>query len=657
MGASSSGLLDEAKTIHIKGLVDSCFQSFSAFYCRQYPAAYSGHLQQEVEPKKQERGLILTQRPQTDPEDVLFQGRARFSTWDESSRKGKDKYVVVKRNYSLEVHDSQESFLRGSAAKLVLQPAGGAVLTSEGEAQNLLDQICSGVLNGLKEDSSSAASHAEGFVSLLHLPHSELYCFLFQNESERYHFLSALQSCIRHQSLDPWCEGYYESQAFIHALQLYRQDRGHYECWEILQGPEEQVLAAQFMEEVLPWLQTQLQNKIKGKKAERIRLWLTTVHAAYTAVLEQLKPRLEALRTECRESATANQGLVRSSLDQITASQRFLLKKIQGCVGPEAERVCGEFISPFLPSVLEALTGNIGSALQEMRRTLQSQIDSALAEAGGGSEVTKKVLSLTKTGMEKCFQQVERLKSDLSGLSERFGLSSTDRLVLSAHLDMEKLLDSAVYTFELFLRTSARLQPDQFSVKTARAKDRVLKQLDYDSRLVQRRLYKEVLLRITLPTLSQRLHGSWKNELQQFEQYIFSDFSSFILVQNIYQDVLSGILSQDIQKVLQEAMSNTSSNLLLDTSDLAISQYSLLGQTLTPSTPNKLIENHSQLPYACRLGMHCLPPPAVRYLPGPAGNTDCPNYSPYLPAKYRCKEPRVELPQRRVVGDTVPELR
>ncbi|KAK7945370.1 hypothetical protein WMY93_001098 [Mugilogobius chulae] len=538
MGASSSGLLDEARSSHVRGLVDDSFQSFSVFYRQQYPAAYFGHLQQEVEPKKQERGLLLTQRPRSEPEVVVFEAKAKFSTCDDSSRKSKDKYVVIKKNYNVEIHESQETFLRGSAAKLLLQPVGGAALISEEEAQTLLDQACSGVLNGLKEEPSAVSVPPEGFAVHLHLPHTGLYCFLFQNESEQHHFLSALQSCIRHHSLDPWSDASYESQAFLQALRLYRQDKGHYECWEILLGSEEQVLASQFMEEVSPWLQSQLQNKVKGKRTERIRLWLATVHAAYSVVLEQLKPGLEALRTECRESASANQGPVRSNLDQITASQSFLLDKIRGCVREEAERVCSDFISPYMPSVLDALTENIGSALQEMRQTLQSQIDRALAERGEGSQVTK------------------------------------------------KLLDSAVYTFELFLRTSARLQADQFSVKTDRAKERVLKQLDYDSRLVQKRLYEEALLQITLPTLAQRVDSSWKNELQQFEQYIFSDFSSFILVQNVYQDVLRNILSQEIQKVLQEAMSKTSSNLLLDTSDLALSQYSLLGQTPTPSTPS-----------------------------------------------------------------------
>lgn len=46
----------------VTGLVDTSFQSFSVFYRQQYPAAYFRYLLQEVEPKKQERGQLLTQR-------------------------------------------------------------------------------------------------------------------------------------------------------------------------------------------------------------------------------------------------------------------------------------------------------------------------------------------------------------------------------------------------------------------------------------------------------------------------------------------------------------------------------------------------------------------------------------------------------------------
>ncbi|XP_034071374.1 protein Niban 1-like [Gymnodraco acuticeps] len=585
MGASSSGLLDGAKINNIKGLVDSTFQSFSVFYRQQYSAAYTVHLHQEVEPKKEGRGLLLAHGPQYAPEEVLYQGSVKLSCWYEQGKKCKERFIVLRREYKVEIHENAETFSRGCAAKLVLQPAGGSVFTKEEESKAHLERTCAGILNGVKEDSSSVVSSPDVLAVYLHLPYMGHTCFLFQQEEERDNFLSAIKTCIRHGNLDPWCDSSYESQAFVRALRLYRQDRGSYESWEMLLGTEEQVLASQVMEEVLSWLQSQLQSRVKGKKAERIRQWLATVQASYSLVLEQLSFSLEALRAECRQTASANQALIRSNLDQIMSSHCFLEEKVKACICAEAEKVCGECVSPNISSILEALTEHISAGIQGMQHTLHTQMDSAFTNTNGGTEETKKDLSaLHSIRLDQSYRQVESLTEKLEDVKQRFGLSSTQRLVHCAQLQMEKLLDSAVYTLDLFLLSSARLQPSLIPVKMPRATERVLKQLDYDSRVVQRRLYQDAVLQITLPTLSRNMDSKWKRELQQFEQFIFSDYSNFILVQNVYDDVLRNILSKEIETAVQEAAGKRS-RLLLDTSDLTISQYSLLGPTPPRSAP------------------------------------------------------------------------
>uniref|UniRef100_UPI003AAB239C protein Niban 1-like n=1 Tax=Centroberyx gerrardi TaxID=166262 RepID=UPI003AAB239C len=587
MGASSSGLLDEAKVSHIKGLADSALQSFGVFYRQQYSAAHTTHLHQEVEPKKEGRGLLLTHRPRYAPEEVLYQGSVQFSCWEEQGRKCKDRYTVLRGDYTLEIHDSMEAFSRGTAAKLVLRPAGGAVLTTEEESRALLEQTCAGILNGVKEDSSSVVPPPGAFPVYLHLPYTGHTCFLFAQEEQRDRFLSALKTCIRHQNLDPWCDSSYESQAFVRALRLYRQDKGCYESWEMLLGTEEKVLASQVMEEVLPWLQSQLQSRVKGKKTERIRQWMATVQATYTLVLEQLTDGLEALKGVCRQTASANQAVVRSNLDQIMASRCFLEDKLRACICDPAEKLCSDSIAPYLSSILEALTECISGGIQGIQHTLHTQMDAALTHTHGGVEGLEKALStLRSTSLDHCYKLVENLAEKLQDLKQRFRLTSTQRLVHSTHLEMEQLLDGAVYTLELFLQSSTRRQPAQIPVNMERAKERVLKQLDHDSRVVQRRLYQEALLEITLPALTRDMDNTWKPELQQFEQYIFADYSSFILVHNVYDDVLRDILSKEIEKVVQEAAKQRSNHLLLDSSDLAISQYSLIGHTPPRSAPS-----------------------------------------------------------------------
>ena len=59
-------------------------------------------------------------------------------------------------------------------------------------------------------------------------------------------------------------------------------------------------------------------------------LCVQTVQATYMLVLDQLTAGLETLRGECRQTASANQALIRSDLDQIMTSHRFLEDKVRG---------------------------------------------------------------------------------------------------------------------------------------------------------------------------------------------------------------------------------------------------------------------------------------------------------------------------------------
>ena len=59
-------------------------------------------------------------------------------------------------------------------------------------------------------------------------------------------------------------------------------------------------------------------------------LYVQTVQATYMLVLELLSASLEVLREECRQTALANQVLIRSNLDQIMSSHCFLEQKIRG---------------------------------------------------------------------------------------------------------------------------------------------------------------------------------------------------------------------------------------------------------------------------------------------------------------------------------------
>lgn len=158
--------------------------------------------------------------------------------------------------------------------------------------------------------------------------------------------------------------------------------------------------------------------------------------------------------------------------------------------------------------------------------------------------VLQALSALRSISLDQCYLQVENLTEKLEGLKQRFGLSSTQRLVHSAHLEMEKvwkcrsfshgqhsiqprplkdpkqkrkrskptvcvtavlcifqLLSSAVYTLELFLQSSARLQPSQVPVKMERAKERVLKVKKQQHRIANEFCFNKCFFSIKKSTL------------------------------------------------------------------------------------------------------------------------------------------------------------
>lgn len=57
---------------------------------------------------------------------------------------------------------------------------------------------------------------------------------------------------------------------------------------------------------------------------------IQTVQATYLLVLGQLTAGLKALREDCRQTALANQAIIRANLDQIMSSHSFLEQKVRG---------------------------------------------------------------------------------------------------------------------------------------------------------------------------------------------------------------------------------------------------------------------------------------------------------------------------------------
>ncbi|XP_036842663.1 protein Niban 1 [Oncorhynchus mykiss] len=583
MGASSSSLLDETKSNYIRGRAESELKNFSPHYRQQYFVAFFSQLQEEVEQHKETHTQLLKQREPLRPEEVLYQDSVLH--YDDTG-KWKERFVVMRANHSLECHDNQESFSKGVPARQRLLPTGGVVLTSEEKYTALVDKAFPDP-KCLKEETSPpmVVVPSGQFPVYLRLPYRRDVYFSFPQEDRRATFLSILTGCIRHQNHDSLRRSSCECQAFLKAIHFYRQEKGHYESWDMLVGCEEQVLANLVLEELQPSLQTELLARLKGKKAGRKRVWFTTLEAAYHLVQDQLREGLKGLKEECKETARSHEALLRSDMDQIASSRTFLQAKLQASVSDPAAKFCSENVSPYLASILEELMSPVTGGFQGVRLLLEGEINTlclGFPEGAGQEELNQALGQMCQASLEECYQKVEVLTEQLQELRHRFKFSNSVRLIHCTQIDMQQLIENAVYTFKLLLQSSLKDNPSKLTSAMEKAKLRVLKQYDHDSSTVRKRIFQEALVDITLPAIRRNLAPAHKPDLQKLDQYIFADYTNFIKVENVYEDILLNILTIEVDKVVKEAASLRKNNLMVDSTDLQSASQSSLTDSRTP---------------------------------------------------------------------------
>ncbi|XP_051555815.1 protein Niban 1-like isoform X2 [Myxocyprinus asiaticus] len=594
MGASSSSLLDESKISYIRGRTEAELKNFTPHYKRQSCVAFFSYLKDEVEQHRSGQAQLLKQKEPLQATEVLYKDSMLYF---DDNRKWRERFVVVCADYSLELHDSQETFTKGTPARHKLLPTGGAVLTSEEKYNAVVDKVLPDP-NGCKEESSVPLVVVPGPLPVyLRLPYRRDYYFCFQQEEKRARFVSILNDCIRHQNQDYLKSMTCEVQAFLKAIHFYRQEKGLYESWDMLVGTELQVLAYLVMEELLPSLQTELLPKLKGKKPERKRVWFATVEATYELVQEQLREGLESLKNECRDATKQQEALIRSDMDQIINSQTFLEMKLQAFVSEPAMKYSSESVAPYLASILEELMGPVSTGFQAVRLLLEDELTRFCKDFPQGGLTEEFQTALEQVGrdrMEDCYQHVNVLKEQLQELRNRFKFSNSTRIVHCTQGQMQQLMENAVYTFKMLLQSALMDKPDNQASVMEKAKLRVLKQFDYDSSTVRKKIFQEALVDITLPAIRRKLDPGCKTELQNYEQFVFADYTNFVQVENVYENILLNILNNEVNKVVKEAASLKKNNLFADSTDLYCVSQSSLADNRTPplsapSSPPKVL--------------------------------------------------------------------
>ncbi|XP_055480545.1 protein Niban 1 [Psammomys obesus] len=570
MGGSASSQLDEGKCAYIRGKTEASIKNFSPYYSRQYSVAFCNHVRSEVEQQKDSTSQFLKTKPPLEPGTVLYE--AEISQFSEDIRKWKDRYIVVKNDFAVESYENKEAYQRGAVPKSRILAAGGKVLTSEEEYSLLSDKHFPDPTASTEKNSQPFVVLPKAFPVYLWQPYFRHAYFCFHEATEQQRFSALLNDCIRHLNHDYMKQTTFEAQAFLEAVQFFRQEKGHYGSWEMITGDEVQVLSNLVMEELLPTLQTDLLPKLKGRKNERKRAWFGLLEEAYNLVQHQVSEGLSALKEECRALTKGLEGTIRSDMDQIVNSKNFLTGKIRAMVAQPAEKSCGESVQPFLASILEELMGPVSSGFSEVRALFEKEVDelSQSFQATQDSVQLKEHLDqlmklpLDSVKMEPCYTKVTQLPEGLLDLQSRFRFPHVDLVVQRTQNYMQELMENAVFTFEQLLSPHLQGEASKTAVAIEKVKLRVLKQYDYDSSTIRKKIFQEALIQITLPTVQKALASTCKPELQKYEQFIFADHTNMIHVENVYEEILYQILLDETLKVITEAAVLKKHNLFED---------------------------------------------------------------------------------------------
>uniref|UniRef100_A0A672HIR4 Niban-like protein 1 n=1 Tax=Salarias fasciatus TaxID=181472 RepID=A0A672HIR4_SALFA len=569
-------------------------REFSAVYEQQYAVALFNSVRYEIEGGGGTQPQLLHRK---DP----LAGRTIFSgnlfQYLEENRKWRNRFVNVPNSYAIHLYETRTAHERGLHPKVTINCAGYKALTSLDEYMELINNSLPGIK--AKVGSNPFIKCATPFPLILWHPYARHHYFCVMTEKEQKKWHAVLQDCVRHSNNAGLPENNtVQTPAFTDAVRLYRQAKGHYGTWDMMCGEPPQILANLVMESLHPQVRNVIGPRLKGKLQQRQRHWMLISDAVYRQVASQTAGQYGALVQACESRKAPLDARLRTDMDQVVTSKEHVSNKIRALVMPKAEQLLRTSVQPYISSILEALMEPTSRGFSEVREVFFRELVEISKNSANEGDKEKlgdnlerlSMLAFHPVKMQSCYEKVEEL--NLEGLQQRFEVSGTSVFISRAQILMREQMDNAVYTFEQLLHQSLENQGEEDMVKTIqRCQDRVLKKFDYDSSTVRKKFFREALLQIIIPYMLQQLSPSCSAELPHFKELIFEDFSRFLLVDNMFEEVVLQSVTKDIMMAVKEAAVQRRHNLYRD---------SII---LTNSDPNlHLLEDSPSVDWATKFG-------------------------------------------------------
>uniref|UniRef100_A0A667Z601 Niban apoptosis regulator 2a n=1 Tax=Myripristis murdjan TaxID=586833 RepID=A0A667Z601_9TELE len=571
-------LLDDLRPCTVIARTKAVMKEFGDVYEQQYSVALFNSVRYEIEGGGVPQSQLLHRK---DP----LAGRSIFSgnlfQYLEENKKWRNRFVHVSHTYTISLYESKTAHERSLHPKSTINCAGYKALSSMEEYMELINASLPGIK--AKVSSSPFIKCATQFPLILWHPYARHHYFCVMTEKEQKKWHAVLQDCVRHANNGLSEECRVQTPAFTDTVRLHRQAKGHYGTWDMMCGAPPQILANLVMETLHPELRDLIGPRLKGKMQQRQRHWMLISDAVYKQVLMQTTGQYDALVQACEAQTPPLDAALRTDMDQIITSKEHVSSKMRAMVLPKAEQLLRTSVQPYVSSILEALMEPTSRGFFEVRDIFSKELVEMSKNSlnGGGKDKLGEqmerlsMLAFHPVKMQSSYENVEQL--NLEGLQQRFDVSSPSVFVQRAQILMREQMDNAVYTFEQLLHQSLETQGEEDLCKTIqRCQDRVIKKYDYDSSTVRKKFFREALLQIIIPYMLKQLSPSCSPELPRFQELIFEDFSRFLLVENIFEEVVLQSVTKDIMMAVKEAAVQRRHNLYRDSIVLTNSDPNLL---------------------------------------------------------------------------------
>uniref|UniRef100_A0A674DPK2 Niban apoptosis regulator 2a n=1 Tax=Salmo trutta TaxID=8032 RepID=A0A674DPK2_SALTR len=557
---------------------------FGHVYEQQYAVALFNSVRFEIEGGGGPQSQLLHRKNPLEDRSIFSGGLFQYL---EENKRWRNRFVFVADTYNISFYENKVAHERSLHPKGTINCAGYKALTSMEEYLELINTSLPGIK--AKVGSGPFVKCATQFPLILWHPYARhhYFCVLTEKEQKKWH--AVLQDCVRHSNNGLSEECRVQTPAFTDAMRLHRQAQGHYGTWDMMCGGPPQILANLVMETLHPELRNLIGPRLKGKIQQRQRNWMLISEAVYKQVLSQTQAQYEALVQTCEVEISRLDAVLRTDMDQIITSKEHVSGKIRALVLPRAEQLLRGSVQPFLSSILEALMEPTSRGFSEVRDVFFRELVEVSKNTlnGGGKdklgEHMEKIsmLAFHPVKMQSCYEKVEQL--NLEGLQQRFDVSSPSVFIQRAQILMREQMDNAVYTFEHLLHQSleGKVQGGEDLCKTIHCcQDRVLKKYDYDSSTVRKKFFREATLATRMEPYNlcafvYNLSSPTSQDLPRFQELIFEDFSQFILVENVFEEVVLQSVTKDIMMAVKEAAVQKKHNLYRDSMILTNSDPNL----------------------------------------------------------------------------------